>query len=118
MVKRSVLFSKQHLICPLYPAFLSFVESDFWADIRLEVNVSIISTSLESAVGLFADCILRDAKGCQGSNRAMLQGVLIDYPFGWVGAWCYLVDDWHKLSLPFHSVICLPAVRQHVPTSR
>lgn len=63
--------------------FLCFAcHSELWADIRLSVNVEVVTRSFERAVDCFVRVILDDAKGCQGSTSLLLQRVTVDYPLG------------------------------------
>lgn len=53
---------------------------EFWADVHLAASVEIIAKSFQLAVDLFAETILVEAKGCQGSNKLLLRRVVIDFP--------------------------------------
>lgn len=72
--------------------FCNASNSEFWADIQLTVNVEVVTQKFERAVGFFAEVILDDARGCQGSNRLLLQRIIIEYPFGYVQAKCSTVE--------------------------
>lgn len=52
---------------------------EFWADVNLAVSVEVIAKNFELAVDLFAETILVEAKGCQGSNQLLLRRVVIDF---------------------------------------
>ncbi|CAM9693893.1 unnamed protein product [Hapterophycus canaliculatus] len=54
--------------------------SEFWADIQLAVSVEVVTQHFHLAVEIFAETILGEAKGCQGSNRLLLRRVLVDFP--------------------------------------
>lgn len=56
--------------------------SGFWAEMNLAVNMEIVTKKIDRAVDLFAETILKDARGCQGSNRLLLRSLEIAYPFG------------------------------------
>lgn len=58
--------------------------SEFWGEMSLTVNAEIVTKNFDQAVGLFAQMILKDARGCQGSNRLLLTSLKIEYPYGYV----------------------------------
>ena len=47
---------------------------------QLAVSLEIVTQNFQLAVDLFAETILVEAKGCQGSNQLLLRRVVIDYP--------------------------------------
>ncbi len=47
---------------------------------QLAVNVEVVTQSHEVAAELFAETILMEANGCQGSNKLLLRRVVIDFP--------------------------------------
>lgn len=53
---------------------------EFWAEIHLEAGVEITAKTYHLAIDLFAETILVEAKGCQGSNQLLLRRVVIDFP--------------------------------------
>lgn len=44
------------------------------------MNVEVVTLSYEVAAELFAETILMEARGCQGSNQLLLRRVVIDFP--------------------------------------
>lgn len=62
------------------PAPCLAIFREFWADVQLAVSVEIITQNFQLAQDLFAETILVEAKGCQGSNQLLLRRVVIDYP--------------------------------------
>lgn len=44
------------------------------------MSVEIVTQKFQLAVDLFAETILAEAKGCQGSNQLLLRRVVIDFP--------------------------------------
>lgn len=63
---------------------INIPNSEFWAEMSLTVNVEIVTKHFDQAVDLFAQTILKDARGCQGSNRLLLRSLKIEYPYGYV----------------------------------
>lgn len=61
-------------------AWLRFPDREFWADVQLAVNVEVVTQSHEVAAELFAETILMEANGCQGSSKLLLRRVVIDFP--------------------------------------
>ncbi|CAM9140464.1 unnamed protein product [Scytosiphon promiscuus] len=53
---------------------------EYWADVQLAVSVEVVTQHFHLAVEIFAETILGEAKGCQGSNRLLLRRVLVDFP--------------------------------------
>ncbi|CAM9778584.1 unnamed protein product, partial [Ectocarpus fasciculatus] len=51
-----------------------------WAEVQLAASVEIVALSFQLAVQLFAETILVEAKGCQGSTKLILERVVIDFP--------------------------------------
>lgn len=49
----------------------------------LTVNAEIVTKNFDQAVDLFGQTILKDARGCQGSNRLLLTSLKIEYPYGY-----------------------------------
>lgn len=64
--------------------------SEFWADVHLTVNVEVVSQDFERAVGFFANVILDDANGCQGSNRLLLRRIVFGFRSGYACSRCSL----------------------------
>lgn len=61
-----------------------YYRSSSWGDVRLSVNVEVVTQGFERAVDLFANVILGDVGGCQGSNRLLLRSIAIDCSAGYV----------------------------------
>lgn len=65
---------------------------DFWADVKLAVSVEIIAQNFQLAMDLFAETILVEAKGCQGSNKLLLRRVVIDFPLRQVQQFMFILS--------------------------
>lgn len=52
-----------------------------WGDVDLTVAVEVVARKFETAVALFANAVLDDTHGCQGSNCLLLLHVVIDSSF-------------------------------------
>ncbi|CAM9962431.1 unnamed protein product, partial [Ectocarpus sp. 12 AP-2014] len=56
-----------------------------WAEVQLAASVEVVALSFQLAVQLFAETILVEAKGCQGSTQLILERVVIDFPLRYKG---------------------------------
>lgn len=57
-----------------------FHNRESWAEVQLAASVEVVALSFQLAVQLFAETILVEAKGCQGSTQLILERVVIDFP--------------------------------------
>ncbi|CAN0341437.1 unnamed protein product, partial [Ectocarpus sp. 8 AP-2014] len=51
-----------------------------WAEVQLAASVEVVALNFQLAVQIFAETILVEAKGCQGSTQLILERVVIDFP--------------------------------------
>lgn len=61
-----------------------FPNRESWAEVQLAASVEVVALSFQLAIQLFAETILVEAKGCQGSTQLILERVVIDFPLRYV----------------------------------